>query len=78
MPEFLWVLRALGKLMVTLAGVHHALKCSKYAVHHLAAFGYRFNRCLDLRGLVARLIVDVAQCAPVKDALIRRPAAAGF
>lgn len=78
MPQFLWVNTVLGNLKTTLAGAYHSLKYSKYAAHYLAAFAYRFNRRFDLRGLVARLIVDVARCAPVKEAVVRRHAEAGF
>lgn len=78
MPQFLWVNTVLGNLKTTLAGAYHSLKYSKYAAHYLAAFAYRFNRRFDLRGLVARLIVDVARCAPVKEAVVRRQAEAGF
>ena len=35
--------------------------------HYLDAFAYRFNRRFDLRGLVARLIVDVARCLPARN-----------
>jgi hypothetical protein len=45
---------------------------------YLAAFAYRFNRRLDLRGPVSRLIVDVARCAPAKEQVIRQHAEAGF
>lgn len=78
MPQFLWVNTVLGNLKTTLAGAYHSLKYSKYAAHYLAAFAYRFNRRFDLRGLVARMIVDVARCAPVKEAVVRRHAEAGF
>ena len=78
MPQFLWVNTVLGNLKTTLAGAYHSLKYSKYAAHYLAAFAYRFNRRFDLRGLVARLIVNVARCAPVKQAVVRQHAEAGF
>ena len=78
MPQFLWVNTVLGNLKTTLAGAYHSLKYSKYAAHYLAAFAYRFNRRFDLRGLVARLIVDVARCAPLKESVVRRHAEAGF
>ena len=50
----------------------------KYAGHYLAAFAYRFNRRFDLRGLVARLIVDVALSKPAKETVVRSKADAGF
>lgn len=38
LPEFKWVNAVLGNLKTTLAGAFHALKCSKYGEHYLAAF----------------------------------------
>jgi hypothetical protein len=70
MTQFLWVNTVLGNLETTLAGACLSLKYSKYAAHYLAAFAYRFNRRFDLRGLVARLIVNVVQCAPLKEAVV--------
>ena len=78
LPQFLWVNTVLGNLKTTLAGAHHSLKYRKYAAHYLAAFAYRFNRRFDLRDLVARLIVDVARCAPLKESVVRQHAEAGF
>lgn len=62
LPNFKWVNTVLGNLKTTLAGAFHALKYRKYAQHYLGAFAYRFNRRFDLRGLVARLVIDVARC----------------
>lgn len=78
LPEFLWVNTVLGNLKTTLAGAFHAMKYSKYGDQYLAAFAYRFNRRFDLRGLVARLIVDVARTKPIKEEGIRSHAEAGF
>jgi transposase-like protein len=78
LPEFKWVNTVLGNLKTTLAGAFHSLKYRKYAEHYLGAFAYRFNRRFDLRDLVARLIVDVARCAPVKEKLVRTHAEARF
>ncbi len=50
---------SLGNLKPMLAGTFHALKFSKYGADYLGAFAYRFNRRFDLRGLIARSIVDV-------------------
>ena len=63
LPQLLLVNTLLGNRKTTLAGAYHSLKYRKYAAHYLAAFAYRFNRRFDLRGLVSRLIVDVARCA---------------
>ena len=68
----------LGNLKTTLAGAFHSLKYAKYAEHYLAAFAYRFNRRFDLRTLVARLIVDVARCGPVKEKVVRTHAEARY
>jgi hypothetical protein len=78
LPQFRWVNTVLGNLKTTLAGAYHSLKYRKYAANYLAAFAYRFNRRFDLRGLVARLIVDVARCAPVKEQVVRQHAEARF
>ena len=78
LPEFKWVNAVLGNLKTTLAGAFHALKCSKYGEHYLAAFSYRFNRRFDLRGLVARLIVDVVRAKPNKEQGVRAHAETRF
>ena len=78
LPEFLWVNTVLGNLKTTLAGAFHAMKYSTYGDQYLAAFAYRFNRRFDLRGLAARLIVDVARTTPIKEQGIRSHAEAGF
>ncbi len=78
LPEFKWVNTVLGNLKTTLAGAFHALRYSKYGQHYLAAFAYRFNRRFDLRGLVARLIVDVARTSPIQTKSVRTPAEARF
>lgn len=72
LPEFTWVNTILGNLKTTLAGAFHAFDYAKYAQTYLAAFAYRFNRRFDLRGLVARLIVDVASAKPRTQHVIRR------
>ena len=82
LPHFKWGNTALGNLKTTLAGAFHSLKYAKYVEHYLVAFAYRFNRrfnrCFHLRTLVARLIVDVARCGPVKEKGIRAHAEARF
>lgn len=78
LPEFKWVNTVLGNLKTTLAGAFHSLKYRKYAGDYLAAFAYRFNRRFDLRGLIARLITDVAQCKPVTEAVVRDHAEANY
>lgn len=78
LPEFKWVNTVLGNLKTTLSGAFHALNYRKYAARYLAAFAYRFNRRFDLRGLLARLIVDVARHPPFSESVVRSHAAAGF
>ena len=78
LPEFKWVNTVLGNLKTTLAGAFHALRYSKYGEHYLAAFAYRFNRRFDLRGLVARLIVDVVRAKPIKEQGVRAHAETRF
>ena len=64
LPHFTWVNTVLGNLKTSLAGAYHALNYVKYADAYLAAFCYRFNRCLDLRTLVVKLMADTALCGP--------------
>ena len=78
LPQFAWVNTVLGNLKTRLAGAFHSMNYRKYADNYLAAFAYRFNRRFDLRGLVARLIVDVARCAPAKESIVRTHAEARF
>jgi hypothetical protein len=77
LPQFTWVNTVLGNLKRTLAGAFHAFKFAKYADSYLAEFAYRFNRRFDLRGLLARLIIDVASCQPQPLRLIRGQKNAG-
>lgn len=74
LPRFKWVNTMLGNLKTTLAGAFHSLNYRKYAQHYLAAFAYRFNRRFDLRGLVTRLIVDVARGKPAQERVVRAQA----
>lgn len=71
LPQFRWVNTVLGNLKTALAGAHHAFDFAKYADNYLAGFAYRFNRRFDLRGLIARLIVDVARCQPRTERVFR-------
>ena len=72
LPEFKWVNTILGNLKTTLSGAYKAFKYGKYADSYLGAFAYRFNRRFNLRGLVVRLIVDVARCDPRSKSVIRQ------
>lgn len=78
LPEFAWVSTVLGNLKTTLAGAFHSLKYRKYAGQYLAAFAYRFNRRFDLRGLVTRLVVDVARAGPAAERVVRAHAEPRF
>ena len=78
LAQFLWVNTVLGNLKTTLAGAYHSLKHREYAALYLGAFAYQFNRSLDLRGLVSRLIVDVVRCTPIKEHVVRQHAQACF
>ncbi|MBP6677117.1 MAG: IS1595 family transposase [Vitreoscilla sp.] len=71
LPNFRWVNTVLGNLKTSLAGTFHSLNFRKYAQHYLGAFAYRFNRRFDLRGLVARLVVDVARATPITEKTVR-------
>ena len=68
----------LGNLKATQAGAFHSLNYRKYARRYWAAFAYRNNRRVDLRGSIARLTVDVARGKPVNKTVIRSHAEAGF
>jgi hypothetical protein len=68
----------LGNLKTSLAGTFHSLNYRKYAIAYLAAFAYRFNHRFDLFGLVAKLVVDVARCAPAEKSVIKTLAEARF
>ena len=54
----------LGNLKTSLAGAYHALDYGKYGSGYLAAFCYRFNRRVDLRSLVVKLMAYTALCCP--------------
>lgn len=77
LPNFKWINTVLGNLKTTLAGTFHALKYGKYAADYLGAFAYRFNRRFDLRGLVARSVVDVAMCPPITRKTVKEGHAEG-
>ena len=78
LPELKLVNTVLGNLTTTLAGAFHPMNYSKYAAQYSAAFAYRFNQRFDLRGLVVRLIVEVALSKPAKESVVRSHAGAGF
>jgi hypothetical protein len=77
LPEFKWVNRVLGNLQATLASTVRSPKYRNHAGHCLAAFAWRFDRRVDLRGLVARLVVDAARCASARESVARAHAGEG-
>ena len=77
LPQFLWVNIVLCNLKTTLAGAYHSMKYCKYAANYLSALAYRFNGRFDLHGLISRLIVYVARCAPPREQMIRQQAKSG-
>ena len=78
LPQFKWVNTVLGNLKTMLHGTFHSLAWAKHGDSYLSAFAYRFNRRFDLRGLFARLVVDVARCPPRKITDIRGGAEAHY
>ncbi len=71
LPEFKLMNTLLGYLKTMLAGACKTLKFRKYAQTYLAAFAYRFNQPLDLRDLIANLIVDVARTRPIPEKRVK-------
>ena len=61
----------LGNLKTMSSGAFHAFKYPKYATGYLAAFADCLNRRFDLRGLEARLIIDVSRCKPRAQRVVR-------
>ena len=71
LPQFKWVNTVLGNLKTMLSCAYKAFGYAKYADRYLGAFAYRFNRRLDLAGLVVRLIVDVCRGTAAPERVIR-------
>lgn len=61
----------IGNLKTAITGTYHAFDFKKYADRYLAEYQYRFNRRLDLRSLMTRLIAAAAQCNPFPEPLLR-------
>jgi hypothetical protein len=61
LPEFKWINTVLGNLKTMMSGAFKALKYRKYAQTYLGPFAYRGNHRLDLRDLIANIIVDTAR-----------------
>jgi ribosomal protein L37AE/L43A len=56
LPEFCAVNTFLGNLKRALGGTYHAFNFAKYAHRYLAEAQYRFNRRLNLRSILPRLL----------------------
>lgn len=64
LTELNWGNTVLGNLKVTLAKGYHTPKYRRYAEHYSAAVANRFNRRIDLCGLDALLVLDMARSTP--------------
>ena len=71
LPQFRWVNTVIGNLKTAICGAYKSFKFTKYAVHYLGAFSYRFNQRFDLRTLVTQLIGDVIRAKPRRERQIR-------
>jgi hypothetical protein len=56
MPCFSWVNTLLGNLKTALSGTYHAFNFRKYADRYLAEYQYRFNRRVNLKAMLPRLL----------------------
>jgi transposase-like protein len=61
---FKWLNVVLGNLKTALSGTHHAFNFRKYARRYLAEVQYRFNRRIDMAGMVSRLAGAVTRTRP--------------
>lgn len=71
MPCFVWVNTLLGNLKTALAGTYHAFDFRKYAHRYLAEYQYRFNRRVDLKTIMPRLLRAAAETGPRPEAWLR-------
>jgi hypothetical protein len=76
LPQFLWVNTVLGNLKTAISGAYKSFKFRKYASRYLGAFSYRFNRRVNLHGLVSRPFRDAFRSAPEREREIRENAGA--
>ncbi len=67
-----WVNVVLGNLKRALDGTYHAFGFFKYAERYLAEVAWRFNRRIDLKTLVPRLLATAATCRPWTETALRR------
>lgn len=71
MPCFTWINTLLGNLKTALAGTYHAFCFEKYAHRYLAEYQYRFNRRVDLKAMLQRLLHAAATTSPRSEAWLR-------
>ena len=53
---FNWVNTLLGNLKTALSEIYHAFNFAKYAGRYLAEYQYRFNRRVNLKTMLSRLL----------------------
>jgi hypothetical protein len=56
MPCFSWVNTLPGNLKTALSGTYHAFNFRKYAYRYLAEYQHRFNRRVNLKTMLSRLL----------------------
>ena len=71
LPQFRAVNTFLGNLKRSLGGTYHAFDFAKYAHRYLAEAQYRFNRRLNLRSILARLLRAACLTIPTPASAIR-------
>lgn len=71
MPQFTWVNTVLGNLKTMINGAHKSFNFTKYAVHYLGAFAYRFNRRFNLKAMLSKLLGLAANSRPTRERQIR-------
>ena len=71
LPQFRAVNTFLGNLKRSLGGTYHAFDFAKYAHRYLAEAQYRFNRRLNLRSILARLLRAACLTTPTPAFAIR-------
>ena len=71
LPQFKAVNTFLGNLKRALGGTYHAFDFAKYAHRYLAEAQYRFNRRVNLRSILARLLRAACLTSPQPAAAIR-------
>ena len=71
MPCFSWVNTLLGNLKTALSGTYHAFNFAKYADRYLAEYQYRFNRRVNLKAMLPRLLRAAATTGSRPEAWLR-------